>query len=343
MSVFKRVVESLNPSWGAVVMGTGILAVCFKLYSQNHPILASASRVVACMNTLVFAIILVPWVLRWFIAFDKVVADLNDPIKSSFYPTLPIGALVLASDYLVVLGVVKPALYLWVFGATLTLALGVVAPYNMFKCGKVCICKVNPAWFIPPVGLIVIPIPGGLLLQHLTGVARDAVLTIDIIGWGSGFFTYLPLLAICMYRFIMHDVMPGTLAPTVWINLGPIGAGTISLYNIVLNAGYTSFARPAIIDLGTLFWGSGAWWLAIAVVMTIYYARRLKLPYAMSWWAFTFPLGAYAASTHAVSIVTGSRVIYWYGASLTTLLLALWLTTASRTLVNVLKQLSSQT
>ena len=56
-----------------------------------------------------------------------------------------------------------------------------------------------------------------------------------------------------------------------------------------------------LVDRGAALWGFGAWWLAAAAVLLAAYLRRGRLPYGLGWWAFTFPLGAYTASTLALA------------------------------------------
>ena len=43
----------------------------------------------------------------------------------------------------------------------------------------------------------------------------------------------------------------------------------------------------------------------MAVVIVASYVRNLGLPYALSWWAYTFPLGALAVSSGVAWTVTG--------------------------------------
>ncbi len=44
-------------------------------------------------------------------------------------------------------------------------------------------------------------------------------------------------------------------------------------------------------------WGFAAWSFVMALVIVIAYLRHLDLPYALSWWAYTFPLGSLAVAT----------------------------------------------
>ena len=43
------------------------------------------------------------------------------------------------------------------------------------------------------------------------------------------------------------------------------------------------------------------WWLAVALLVR--YLRTGPLPFGLGWWAFTFPLGAFTASTLALGRV----------------------------------------
>jgi tellurite resistance protein TehA-like permease len=70
-------------------------------------------------------------------------------------------------------------------------------------------------------------------------------------------------------------------------------------------------------------------WLVLAAAVTLRTARR-GLPFALTWWSFTFPVGtcvtgtiALAARSHADVLVGASVILY-------ALLLAAWLVVAAR-------------
>lgn len=202
--------------------------------------------------------------------------------------------------------------------------------FNAFKGSEVKLHHINPAWFIPPVGLIVIPIAGVTIAASYMGVFRDVLLSFNLLSWGAGFFLYLALHAVAMYRLILHDPLPGNLIPTLWINLGPVGAGSTSLINIA------KVVSPSLVKIFTVFasflWGLGIWWLAIAIAMTIYYIVKRKFSYALSWWAFTFPLGAFISSSYAIGNGLGLMTIYGVGFCLLWLLMVFWVVTFIRSL-----------
>ncbi|MHA1224187.1 MAG: tellurite-resistance/dicarboxylate transporter [Candidatus Heimdallarchaeaceae archaeon] len=331
-----EIIKNFTPSWFASVMGTGILAITTLFYSQYISWFQVVAEVLFYFNIGLFVLLCIPWILRWILFPKNALADFKHPVICNFYPTIAIGMLVLSSNFLVIGHNLVAGEIFWFIATALTLIFGISIPTVMFLSEEVKLEHINPAWFIPPVGLIVIPIPGSLLIQQFSGFSQEVILFLNYVGWGAGFFIYLALLAVCMYRFILHSPLPNLLAPTIWINLGPIGAGTVALYNLVNNSAFITVKEPFHV-FGLIFWGFGIWWVLMAIVITIHYIRKITLPYAMSWWAFTFPLGAYVASSHLVAIQFNLSIIDYIGFALYWLLFGFWSITLIRTAINTYK------
>ncbi len=331
-----QIVKNFTPSWFASVMGTGILALVSFFYSEYLAILKPIGKWLFYFNVLLFFLLLIPWILRWIFFPKNALSDLYHPVISNFYPTLSVGMLVLAANYIVIGKNFHIGEIFWFIGTFITIFFAFLTPFIAFKGEHVKLDHINPGWFIPPVGLIVIPIPGSMLINHVSPALKELVLILNIFGWGAGFFLYLTLLAICMYRFILHYPLPGTLAPTIWINLGPIGAGTTALINLTKQSGLIS-GNDGIFFFALLFWSFGIWWIGMAIIMTLYYIHRIKIPYAMSWWAFTFPLGAYVSASYVVGKTLNIRLIQDIGFGLYWLLILLWFITLGQTIVNTYK------
>ena len=62
------------------------------------------------------------------------------------------------------------------------------------------------------------------------------------------------------------------------------------------------------------------------------YLRRGRLPYGLGWWAFTFPLGAYTASTLALARAWDAGALEALTAILFVGLCVFWVVVATRTL-----------
>lgn len=329
----KDIIRNFMPSWFASVMGTGILAMTSLFYSTYIPALADLALYLVYFNLLLFIVLLIPWTLRWILFPQNAIADLNHPVLANFYATIAIAMLVLAANFIVVLNNMLVGQIFWFAGTLATVFFAVIVPYKMFQSETVTLDHINPAWFIPPVGLIVIPIAGGLLINEFSGMMQEFVIFLNYFGWGAGFFIYLALLAMCMYRFILHKPLPNNLVPTLWITLGPIGAGIVSLIALVQNSTFITMEEPFLVFC-LLFWGFGIWWLFLAAFITLDYKRRSQLSYALSWWAFTFPLGAYVAATYKVSQLFNLQLVNHIGFALYWLLFFFWITTLIKTLKN---------
>ena len=325
-----NVVKNFAPSWFAAVMGTGILALTSLSYSQYVPFLKSAATLLFYFNVILFFVLLIPWTLRWVLYTKEALADLEHPILSNFYATIAIAMLVLSANFTIIEENIFIGEIFWFVGTGLTIFFGILSPFIMFKGEQVTMDHINPAWFIPPVGLIVIPIPGSFIIDQYSGFIREIVIFLNYFGWGAGFFLYMALCAICTHRFILHRPLPNVLAPTIWINLGPIGAGTVALINLVNHSAFITVREPFFV-FGLIFWGFGIWWTVMAIAMTLYYMRKMKLPYALSWWAFTFPLGAYVAGSHSVATLFHLAIIDFIGFGLYLLLVFLWSLTLIKT------------
>ena len=328
-----EIIKNFAPSWFASVMGTGILAITSLFYSTYLPLLKDLASVLFYFNVTLFFILLIPWILRWILFRKEALADLEHPVASNFYATIAIAMLVLAADSIVINKNMLLGEIFWFVGTLLTIFFGILTPYLMFKGEHVKLDHINPAWFIPPVGLIVIPVAGSLIIPHVSGGMQEFVIFLNYFGWGAGFFIYLSLSAIAMYRFILHHPLPNTLAPTIWINLGPIGVGTVALTNLVKKSSFITVKEPFFV-FGFLLWGFGIWWTIMAITLTLYYLKKLKLPYAMSWWAFTFPLGAYVSASHTISLLFKLQLIDHIGFVLYLLLVVFWLVTFVKTFIH---------
>jgi C4-dicarboxylate transporter/malic acid transport protein len=200
----------------------------------------------------------------------------------------------------------------------------------MFRGEHVAAEHVTPAQFIPAVGLVVMPLAGGPLLAQFEGAAREWVLTINIVGLGAGSMMYLGLLGLTLYRKYLHKPAQGILTPTVWIHLAPIGVIPVSLLNVAEQLPFPAL-RELAIGVMLLLWGFGVWWLVMASLLTLSARAAGQLPFALSWWGFTFPIGAFVAESLRLSKVLGWNSTFAIGVAAWLLLCFFWLVTLFRT------------
>jgi tellurite resistance protein TehA-like permease len=71
-------------------------------------------------------------------------------------------------------------------------------------------------------------------------------------------------------------------------------------------------------------------WLALVASITIRTART-GLPFSLTWWSFTFPVGTIVTGTTALAARTHSDLFIVAAVALCALLVTAWITVATRT------------
>ncbi len=319
-------VKKFNPALFASVMGTGAVSIASYRYSQYWEPLKDVGIALTYLNAVLYVLLLVPWLLRWILYTKNALDDLRHPAMGHFYGTSGAATIVLAAQFIVVLHNLKLAWYLWLWGLVLTFIFAFWMSYEIFIAGEVDLKHLSPAWYIPPVALVIIPF-GAVFMRTTSGYTNQLVVIVNYLGWGAGFFLYLVLYAVVTFRFIRHELMPPQMAPLIWMNLGPIGASITALFALVKNSTIPIPREPFMV-FAFFLWGLGFWWLVMATALTIHYVRNLHLPYSTSWWAFIFPIGAFTNSTLDLGEAFHLNLLNVFGFILLWPLLGLWLVTA---------------
>ncbi len=339
----KKIIAGFNPAWGAAVMGTGVLSI---LSVQAGDVFKILAIVLFGINALILLYSLVCWILMWFVAPKKIEAIVNNASMIVFLPTVPIGLVVFASnlmalrgDYFPGLGLVLPAV-LWIVASLVIVALAVHFLDRMFSSPGIEIQHSTFGWLIPPVALLVIPLGAPAVVGAFSPPVAETLVLFSFASWGAGFFAYLFVNAAVTHRYFFHELPVSQMTPSVWVGLGPLGAGAAGLLSLTRVAdgmktmqgiGNISFA------LAVLMWGFGLIWYLVSLVLTMRKTIFERIPYTMGWWAFTFPLGAFALATRLLAVRTGIvaiDVIFWI---LFANLWAFWVITAYRTASSVVR------
>lgn len=332
---FSDISRSFAPGWFAAVMGTGVLALTTHSLSGRWPVLAPAAQGLHWFNVLLFCLLAVPWLSRWLHHRDAALATLKHPVQASFYPTFAIAMLVLAAQFLAIAGMSFVAVLFWWGGTALVFLFSFAVLFHMFRGEHVGMEHVTPAKFIPAVGLVVIPVAGGPLLEVQTGLLREIGLLVNILGLGAGVMMYVGLLGMTLQRKILAKPAIGVLTPTAWIHLAPLGVIPVSLLNVL---DHLPFAVPnePFLFISLLLWGFGVWWLVMATLLTVAGRRAGQMPFSLSWWGLTFPLGAFVAASLRLAPLTHLESVDLVGVVCWGLLLIFWVLILWRTLRGVI-------
>nr|WP_297488582.1 tellurite-resistance/dicarboxylate transporter [Thermococcus sp.] len=334
-----RGLKEFNPALFSSVMGTGAVAIATYKYSSYWSPLGGVGRGLTYLNLALYILLLIPWLLRWLLNRDEALNDLRHPSKGHFYGTIGAATVVLSAQLLLILGDEKLAWYFWLWGAALTILFAFWMSYEVYIAAEVNLRHLSPAWYIPPVALIILPF-GAPFMNSTSGYTRELVTVVNYMGWGAGFFLYLALYAVVTLRFIRHELMPPQMAPLIWMNLGPIGAGVSALFALLEAVNLPS--KEPLFVFAFFLWGLGFWWLIMATAMTLHYLRNLHLPYSESWWAFIFPLGAFTNATRDIGAVFSLRILSHLGFLLLWPLLAMWTVVFLKSFVLLARAMKSE-
>lgn len=288
--------EEFPISFFAIVMGLSGLTLATRAAAQALAVDVDVSTPLLWVTVAAMAAVSVLYLAKVALYPRAVIAEWHHPVRIAFFPATSISLLLLSAALLPV--VPMAATPLWMAGAAgqAVLALAVVAswighrPYQPMH--------LNPAWFIPAVGNIVVP---------LAGVPLGFV-ELSWLFFSAGLVFWIVLLTLVFNRLVFHDPLPQRLVPTLVILIAPPAVGFVAWMRLG-DGDVDAFAR-ILLNAGYLFFG---------VVLT--QAGKLnRLPFALSWWALSFPIAALTIATLLFADRTGSSAHGMLGLGLWVLL-----------------------
>lgn len=280
----------------ASVMGLGGLALAFKKASvaflsnansnnvQNFLDLSAlfelCSFVFGFLSIGVFALLFGFYGAKIIFHFDKFRGEITHQVKINFFSAIPIGALIIITflgafnENEILLCALKIAFYVSAF-LQLILSIFVI---NFWFSNAMKKHLLSPAWFIPIVGNLIVPLAG-----HCAKIQTE----FSLFFFAIGCFFWLILTALITSRLIFEESLESKFLPTLFIFIAP----------------------PSIfvVDFTALFGAQNAISLMMYFVALFFMLLMLSLAkvfthlnFALSWWAFTFPLCAFAIASFEI-------------------------------------------
>ncbi|GAB6044848.1 SLAC1 anion channel family protein [Caminibacter profundus] len=256
----------------AIIMGiSGLTIVYAKAYHfLNFPYWLYL--LLLFVDTVAFFTIFILYIFKWIKYPDMVRAEFSHPIKSSFVPAISVSFLLISIAYMDYAPSI--AVTFWWIGAWLHLYF----TFNVIKFwirNQFDVKMINPAWFIPIVGNVLIPVAGVDIVNEY----------VNLFFFSIGIFYWIILFTIVTYRMIFHHPLPKKLIPTFFILIAPPAVGFISYFRITFGA----------IDIFSMF----LYLIAIFIFVLLITKKSVytEIPFFISWWAYTFPLAAITIAT----------------------------------------------
>jgi tellurite resistance protein len=258
------------------------------VYAKAYHILDFSYGVYELMlfvDTILFFLIFGAYLLKWVYYPSEVKAEFNHPVKSAFASAISISFLLLSISYYDY----NPAVSVtfWFIGAPLHLYFTYITMKfwidHTFDIGHI-----SPAWFIPIVGNVLVPVVGVDCMPEY----------VSLFYFSIGIFFWIVLFVIITYRMIFHHPLAKRLLPTFFILIAPPAVGFISYFRITFGS----------IDLTSLFLYCVA--LFTFILMLFMVNKFTKMEFFISWWAYTFPMAAMSIATILLYLVYRSSLLY---------------------------------
>ncbi|MFI0758676.1 TDT family transporter [Streptomyces anulatus] len=338
----------IGPNWYASVMGTAIVASAGAMLPVDVPGLRAACTVVWALSALLLLAVLTARAGHWLCHRDQARAHLLDPAVAPFYGCLSMAlmavggaTLTVGQDVVGARAALAVDVVLFVAGTVIGLVAAVVVPYLMVVRHRPAPGTASPVWLLPLVAPMVSASQGALLVPHVSaGQGREALLLACYAMFGLSLLATLVVLPLVFSRLVHHGPLPLALTPTLFLVLGPLGQSTTAVNQLAdaapgaVGAPYASAFTAFAVLYGVPVMGFALLWLALATAMVVRAARN-GMGFAMTWWAFTFPVGTCVTGAAGLARHTGLDALTWLAVAMYVALVAAWAAAGTRTALGV--------
>lgn len=339
-----EVLGNLGPNWFASVMGTGIVANAGALLPLHLPGLRGFSEFVWVMAAVLLVVLLIAVGGHWLANPTVARTHGRNPQMAHFYGAAPMalmtvgaGAILVGQDLIGERVAVDLHWVLWSLGTVGGLFTALTIPYLMFTQHAVEPDAAFGGWLMPVVPPMVSAATGALLIPHISSATGRATMLYGCYAmFGLSLVASLMIITLIWSRLAHFGTSGTARVPTLWIVLGPLGQSIAA--SGLLGTQAELAVPPEVasgmyvfgILLGVPVWGFAVLWIGLATALTVRTLRR-GMPFALTWWSLTFPVGTFVMGTTQLAEHTGvpmfrvAAVIAFVGLLLT------WVLVAART------------
>lgn len=262
--------------FGAVMGLTGLSVAWHLAYAVfgAPPWIADAIGVAA---VLAFVAVTIGYVIKAVTAPEAVAAEFRHPVAGSLFGTFFISLLLLP----IILAPVNLLLArsLWALGAIGMMVFAWLI-VSRWMSEQQQIAHATPAWIIPVVGLLDIPLAvPALEFVPTPDSLLHALMVMDL---AVGLFFAIPLFTLIFARLMFQPPLPDALQPTLLILIAPFAVG-YSTYTVT--TGTTDLLAQALYMLALFL---------LAVLLGRLRTLGQCCPFRFGWWSVSFPMAASA-------------------------------------------------
>lgn len=313
-----EVLGNIGPNWFASVMGTGIVAIAGATLPVQVPGLRGFTYGVWALAAVLLVVLIVLVGGHWLRNPTVARTHARNPQMAHFYGAAPMALMTVGAGALLVSGdligerlAVDLDWVLWTLGTVGGLFTAVSIPFLMFTQLHVEPDAAFGGWLMPVVPPMVSAATGALLLPHMpAGTGRETMLFGCYAMFGLSLLASLNIIAMIWSRLVLYGTSGSTRVPTLWIVLGPLGQ-SVTAVGLLASAATTGAVDHRLAEamnafaviFGVPVWGFAVLWIALAASLTIRTLRR-GMPFALTWWSLTFPVGTFVTGTSQLALHT---------------------------------------
>lgn len=268
----------------AIVMGMSGLTITYQKAAEFIHFPHFLGSFLMFVVTVLFFAISAVYILKY-IRYPKAVAkEFAHPVRINFFSAVSISMLMLAIIYKEAFPTIS-AIF-WYPGTILHLFMTLYTIMFWINHNQE-VAHSNPAWFIPIVGNILVPVAGvGFVNEHIL-----------MYFFSVGLFFWVILFAVVLNRIIFHKQLAQKFMPTLFIFLAPPAVGFIAYYKMV---GELDTFAMFLFNIAIFF----------TLLLAFMYKNFMKLKFFISWWAFVFPVAAMAIASMLMYHLTKDGTLY---------------------------------
>jgi tellurite resistance protein len=250
-------------------MGLTGLALAWRMAHLRFGLPAWIGDALGAVAVLVFVALAVAYAVKAATSFAAVQAEWRHPIAGNMFGT-PLISLLLIPMLLADVDLAL-ARAVWIVGAIGMILFAWMIVGRWMRVRQQ-LAHATPAWIVPVVGLIDIPLAVPAL--HLP------VQSVMVFALAVGLFFAVPLFTMILSRLMFEEPLPPALQPSLLILLAPFAVG-FSAY-VTTTGAVDTFAQ--------------ALYMLMLFLLAVLVGRLRHLPgcapFRVSWWAVSFPLAA---------------------------------------------------
>jgi tellurite resistance protein TehA-like permease len=308
---------TLGPNWFASVMGTGIVATAGATLPFHVKGMHVFTLSIWLVSLVVLTVLVVAFAVHWVRHPGAVGRYARDVTLAQFFGAPPMALLTVGAGALLVgrslIGEGAALVLDWVLwsaGTATGLATAVAVPYLLFTRLEVRHDAAFGGWLMPVVPPMVSAATGGLLIAHVSSQTGRATLLYGCYAmFGMSLIASLIIITLIWSRLAHFGSSGSVRVPTLWIVLGPLGQ-SITAAGILGSSASLAVASPIArgfsffsVAYGVPTWGFAVLWICLATGLTVRTARH-HLPFHLTWWSFTFPVGTFVTGTTRLALAT---------------------------------------